>query len=684
MQNGSYQSQQDEEPVFDLQHYLGILRKRLWWLVTISIISFSLFMIRLAKSTPIYRAESLVRIAENTYESSILDEITQSGKVTKDVFETQCEILKSKTILNMVADKLKEDSLKYNDTLFTYKNIQNNLNVRPISNTFLAKISYDSPDQDEAAVVANLVPKCYLEWQEKEQTVMSQNALHWLRNELEDLRNHADEKFAEIEEYTKSNSVAISVDALIIQREEAAGEHMQAKLKSLQVNRNYNQLKTLIKGNDTLSSIPPSLLNDRITELLNLKRKKEIELSNERNEYKAKHPKIIELESQLRTIKQNLAGALKDREKEFETEYAFAQEKENELFEHLKEIEKRIAEKNLEDLKKKKMEKDFESSTELYDILLKKSKKAEVGVTNLLSQFSIIDYASPPEKPYKPNIPSEILIALIISLILGLALIFIIEYFDTTITAREDVSDKLDLKCLGVIPFTKEINNNNFIHFEKCDLVLNEAFKSIDTSIHLLSSDKKKIRRVIFTSTHPKEGKTFIISNLALKIAQSGKRVIVIDTDFFNSGLSKNFKVDSKPGLSNILKDEAEVMGCITQSTYNNLYIMSCGNSVLESSILSYKTQINEIFSNLEKEYDLLIVDAPPSNITADIFAVAKDTDGVIFIINSQKTYLHLIKRRIAQLKEQEIRILGVVLNFAKTVSLKNDYYRYYHKRKKA
>ena len=125
-------------------------------------------------------------------------------------------------------------------------------------------------------------------------------------------------------------------------------------------------------------------------------------------------------------------------------------------------------------------------------------------------------------------------------------------------------------------------------------------------------------------------------------------------------------------------------MGCVTPSSYDNLFILSCGNSVLESSILSYKTQINEIFSKLEKEYDLLIVDAPPSNITADIFAVAKDTDGVIFIINSQKTYLHLIKRRIAQLREQEIHILGVVLNFAKSVTLKNDYYRYYHKRKQA
>lgn len=683
MQNGSYQSQQDEESAFDLQHYIGILRKRLWWLLTISLISFSLFMIRIVKSTPIYRAESLVRIAENTYESNILDEITQSGKVTKDIFETQCEILKSKTILSMVADKLKKESLNYNDSIFTFKTIRNNLNVKPISNTFLAKISYDSPRPDLAALVANLVPECYLEWQEKEQRLMSQNALNWLHNELEDLRNNADEKFAEIEEYTKSDSVTISVDALIIQREEASQEYMQAKLKCLQLNRNYNQLKILLKDNDTVSTIPLSLLNQRITELLNLKRKKEIELSNAGNEFKTKHPKIIELESEHRTIKQNLLSALRDREEELKIAYTFSQEKENELFEHLIEIEKEIAEKNLKDLKMKKMEKDLESSTELYDVLLKKSMKAEVGVTNLLSHFSIIDYASPPEKPFKPNIPTEILLALLISVILGLASIFLIEYFDTTITAREDVSEKLDLRCLGVIPHTKEKDNNNFIPFEKCELILNEAFKSVDTSIHLLSSDKKKIRRIIFTSTHPKEGKTFIISNLALKIAQSDKKVIVIDTDFFNSGLSKNFNADSKPGLSNILKGETEVMGCVTQSSYKNLFILSCGNSVLESSILSYKTQINEIFSKLENEFDLLIVDAPPSNITSDIFAVAKETDGVIFIINSQKTYLHLIKRRIAQLKEQEMHILGVVLNFAKTVTFKNDYYRYYHKRKK-
>lgn len=678
MQNSSYQFQQEEESVFDLQHYLGIVRRRIWWLLTISLISFSLFVIRIVKSTPIYRAESLVRIAENTYESDILEELTHSGKVTKDIFETQCEILKSKTILSLVAEKLKKDST------YTADKIQTNLTIKPISNTFLVKIIFDSPEPEIAASVANLVPKAYLEWQQKEQSLMSENALQWLQSELDDLRKNADDKYSEIEDYSKTNNVSISVEALIIQREQVAQEYMQAKLKCLQLKRNYNQIKVFLKENDTISSPPSTLLNQRITDLLTLKRKKEIELSNAGNVYKMKHPKIIELETEVRTIQQNLLIALQDRENEFEIAYTFSREKENELFDHLKEIERKISEKDLEDLKMRKMEKDLESSTELYDILLKKSKKAEIGITNLLSHFSIIDYANTPEKPFKPNIPAEILISLILSIILGFAAIFVIDYFDTTITSGEDVKEKLDLKCMGVIPYTQEKDNYNFIAFEKCDMVINEAFKGIDTNIHLLSSAKKKIRRILFTSTHSKEGKTFIISNLALKIAQSGKRVVAIDTDFYSSGLSKNFTSDSNPGLSNILKEEIEVMDCVTASSYNNLFILSCGNSVLESSILSYKTQINEIFSKLEKEFDLLIIDAPPSNITADIFAVAKDTDGIIFVINSQKTYLHLIKKRISQLKEQKITMLGVVLNFAKKYTLKDDYYSYYTKRTEA
>ena len=685
MQNNSYQFQQDEEPDFILQKYLGMLRRRIWWLVTISLISFSLLMIHLLKSIPIYRAESLVRIAENTYESDILDDITQSGKLTKDIFTTQCEILKSKTVLNMVVDKLGKDSLHaIKDSTVTIKKIQANLNIMPIANTFLVKITYDSPEPKLAALVANLVPKCYMEWQQKEQKVMSEGALLWLHKELEDLKDNADEKYTEIEEYAKASDVTISVDALIIQREQVAQEYMQAKLKCLELNRNYNQIKALLKDNDTITSIPPSLFSQRITELLNLKRNKEIERSNARNDYKIKHPKIIKLESEITTIRQNLVSALGEREKELEIAHTFSQEKESELFENLKEIEKRISEKRLEDLKVKKMEKDLESSTELYDVLLKKSKKAEVGTTNLLSHFSIIDFAFPPEKPYKPNIPAKTPINLIISLILGLAVIFVIDYFDTTITTREDVTEKLDLQCLGVIPYTKEKDDHNFIPFEKCDLILNEAFKSVDTSIHLLSLDDKRIRRFIFTSTHAKEGKTFIITNLALKIAQSDKKVVVVDTDFFSLGLSKNFETNSKPGLSNVLKGEMEVMDCVTASPYNNLFILSGGTTLLKSSVLSYKNKIKEIFLKLEKEFDLLIVDAPPSNITADIFAIAKETDGVIFVVNSQKTYLQEIKKRISQLKEQRVHMLGVILNSARKFSIKDSYYSYYYKRDKA
>lgn len=206
---------------------------------------------------------------------------------------------------------------------------------------------------------------------------------------------------------------------------------------------------------------------------------------------------------------------------------------------------------------------------------------------------------------------------------------------------------------------------------------ITESYRTIRTNIQF-ASVVDDTRVILTTSTAPGEGKTSTATNLAIVSATAGKRVLLIDADMRKPQVHQRFQVSNLYGLSTVLIKERTLDDCILRSDIENLSLLTSGPIPPNpAEILSSRT-FADLVTSLHDEYDLIIMDSPPVLSVSDTLNLTRIADGVLFVIDSQKTHRTHVKRAIQSLEQVEARILGVVLNRVKRKKGESYYYDYY------
>jgi len=207
---------------------------------------------------------------------------------------------------------------------------------------------------------------------------------------------------------------------------------------------------------------------------------------------------------------------------------------------------------------------------------------------------------------------------------------------------------------------------------------ISEAYRTLRTNIKFSSLDKP-LNTIMVTSAVPQEGKTTNCVNLALTIAESGKKVIIVDADFRVPLIHKVFNSDSKPGLTNVLVDNKKLSEVIKKADGidANLYYIPCGPIPPNPSELLGSDKMKTIIEELKQQADTIIFDSPPTIGFADSLVLANQLDGVVLLLSSGEVSRDAAKQAKSLLEKAKAKILGVVLN---KVDIKREsYYYYYH-----
>ena len=207
---------------------------------------------------------------------------------------------------------------------------------------------------------------------------------------------------------------------------------------------------------------------------------------------------------------------------------------------------------------------------------------------------------------------------------------------------------------------------------------ISEAYRTLRTNIEFSNLDKP-LNTIMVTSAVPQEGKTTNCVNLALTIAESGKKVIIVDADFRVPLIHKIFNSDSKPGLTNVLVDNKKLSEVIKKADGidANLYYIPCGPIPPNPSELLGSDKMKTIIEELKQQADTIIFDSPPTIGFADSLVLANQLDGVVLLLSSGEVSRDAAKQAKSLLEKAKAKILGVVLN---KVDIKREsYYHYYH-----
>ena len=286
-----------------------------------------------------------------------------------------------------------------------------------------------------------------------------------------------------------------------------------------------------------------------------------------------------------------------------------------------------------------------------------------------------IESATVPAKPVRPKPVTNTGLAAVVGLFLAGGIAFLIEYLDDTVRTPEDVERILSLPIIGYIGDIKirqgEAVDGHVLKHPRSPV--SEAFRSLRTNLEFANVDHP-LNKILVASSGPSEGKTTVASNLAVIIAQGGRRVLLIDADLRRPRIHSIFGIPNRMGLSSLFRGNMSVRSVMQAvDGLDNIFVLPSGNLPPNPTELLASARMNLILEEASREVDVIVVDCPPS-LVADYQVLATKMDGVIMIVRPGFTHADAAAAMLEQLGRVNARTLGVVLN---KIQSHNFYYPY-------
>ncbi len=289
------------------------------------------------------------------------------------------------------------------------------------------------------------------------------------------------------------------------------------------------------------------------------------------------------------------------------------------------------------------------------------------------------ELASLPTSPVRPNILQNVLLACLLGLVVTGGSAFLIEHLSRTVETAEDVSKLTGLPTLGAIMRfkTKKEERSKLVTEARPRSSVAEVFRVVRTNLQFVTVDKPN-QTLLVSSSSPQEGKTLFTANLAVSLAQTGKRVILVDADLRHGDMHELFELPNPKtrGFSSLLVEQSSDVASFLYSTrIEGLKVIPLGSHAPNPAELFSSPRIDFVINELRKEADIVLFDSPPILAVADTIILAPKLDGVILLVEAGKTRPEALTDAKEALAKGNANILGVVLNKIEVGG--GYYYRY-------
>lgn len=318
------------------------------------------------------------------------------------------------------------------------------------------------------------------------------------------------------------------------------------------------------------------------------------------------------------------------------------------------------------------------------------------------AELSVIDPVTLPLGPSGPNISLNTLVGGMLGFLISVLASFLWEIIDVNVRSKEELIKKYQIPVLGAIPnysiykhrklkflniipaFHKRYFKQNIvsgINKEK-KFEVSEAYNELRTNLRF-TIFKDDCKKIIISSPVPEDGKSTTSANIAIAIAQTGAKVLLMDCDLRKGRVHSFFNVKCKPGISDVLSGMISEKDVIQNTSYENLHVISMGSIPPNPTELLGSIQMEELTLRLEKNYNYIIIDSPPVNVVSDALSLVKMVDGIVIVVREGITSHPNIANALTKYKLSEANILGFVIN---GISLnqgnksKSHYYYYRNK----
>jgi capsular exopolysaccharide synthesis family protein len=389
-------------------------------------------------------------------------------------------------------------------------------------------------------------------------------------------------------------------------------------------------------------------------------------LNELQSRYTSEHPKVLAAESELSSareaVKREVLAVVNGITKEYELAKANVAANSRTL-DSMKVEMQNMSRKGFQ---LGVLQREAESNKQLYDLFVNRAKETDVASNLQSTAGRIIDPAVVADSPLRPKKLEIIGIALVLGLLTGVALVFVLDYLDSTLHTSADVERRLGEDVLGAIQILEPEKGKPFVaaraFLEDPNSAFAESVRTVRTAV-LLSAIDEPHRVVMVTSTLPGEGKTTMAINLAFALGQM-KKVLLIDCDIRRPTLADAIGgMEGAQGLVEYLSDEVNLINCIRPTENPNVFVLPAGkrfNSPLE---LLSSQRFGQTIAKVKELFDVVLIDCPPLKPVSDALVVSRYVNAVVFVVKADSTPHQLASAALKRLHSVDASVLGVVLN---------------------
>lgn len=313
----------------------------------------------------------------------------------------------------------------------------------------------------------------------------------------------------------------------------------------------------------------------------------------------------------------------------------------------------------------------------LYDRLTNNLKDIDVSqVVGNEDQFSIMEMATPPIS-VRPGLIKSLLIGFGIGALVGLGILILLDRIDDRMASFSEFQHHFSENVLGQIPKEKVKGRVELLQPDDQRHVFAESYRNIRSSIFFMPYDGPRPKSFLVTSAVPSEGKSTVSANLAITMALSGARTLLIDCDLRRGGIREAFGIDSKIGFSEVLKGEVNWREVVVPTAYDTLFVLPRGKTLGQPSEHLLRDSTDALLTEIYQHYDYIIIDSSPVLAADDTTSLAPKIDATIFVVRLSYTSARLTKKALELLYGRQVNIPGVILNFVDTSLPEYYYYQY-------
>lgn len=705
-------SDDSDELNFDPRRYLEALRKYVWAVLAIVALGITGTVIYTQRQPKIYQATASVQIEPRVadvigqHESQLNSRASIGGP---DYYAQQQQILGSFSLVRQTVAQhhlytrlLNDDerkARKLDDQIEeATKRLQDSLSIKYPAENRIMFVVVRNTDPRFAAEIANWHVDTYVAYSKGLLSTDNKQASGALSTEFDDVETKLRDAEAALYQFQKDNDlfavtieerqtlVSSGITAYTLKYNEARARRIElgARLDRMQKSATMDVLVSPVLMS---SSDSTTVTFDTLRAQYYAERNKFIEMEKEigpkNTLYQMQKAKLDDMYQALQSeSKRILTGLQEQVQAALATENALKAEVDRATREAL-ELGPKIVKYN--ELVRRK--KGFEDR---YNILRTRLSTSDLSdrISRNFDQSNVrpLDPALIPEHPVSPNLKLNLVAAIVSSLLVGLGLVFLIVFLDRSIKSTADAQQATGAPVLGIIPMLdeRELSESEaardlYVYKEPTSRIA-ECCRSLRTNI-LFSSADRQLKTIIVSSANPREGKTTSVIYLGTTMAQSGQRVLLIDTDMRRPRLHASMGVPRQTGLTNLIVGDQDYDSVIRSTEIPHLFVLPCGPLPPNPAELLMTHRFEVVLEELGKRFDRIILDSPPLQVVTDavVLSKLKQTDGVILVVHAGKTPREDIKRSVKQINNVGGHIVGVIVNALEPNHRDGYYYSSYY-----